>query len=239
MKRKLTTYFALLLTALLLTGCSADTTPGTESSTPESSGQGSSESQTQGSETQGAGTQESQTQASGTQGSESQDANSQSSGNSGAEGSVTEPVSEEEAKKIALKHAGLTEDKVTFVKSGLDTENGVQCYNVEFYTADGKEYDYDIEVETGKIIDYDHDAEYHPQSSDTATGAKISEKEAKKIALDNVSGATERDIREFHLDYDNGKYLYEGKIFYNQKEYEFEIDGESGKITEWDEEPIQ
>lgn len=239
MKRKLTTYFALLLTALLLVGCSADTTPGTESSETESSSP-----ETSGQSTGNVGENSQNTGNAGTQGSQSGEQGSTESQGAGteeseSENSVTGPVSEEEAKKIALKHAGLTEDKVTFIKSGLDTENGIKCYNVEFYTEDGKEYDYDIEVETGKIIDYDHDAEYYPKSSDSATGAKISEKEAKKIALDKVSGATEKDIREFHLDYDDGKYLYEGKIFYNQKEYEFEIDGESGKIIEWDEEDIR
>ena len=39
-------------------------------------------------------------------------------------------------------------------------------------------------------------------------------------------------------DYDNGRLQYEGKLFYDQTEYEFEIDGYSGEILEWDVEPL-
>ena len=67
---------------------------------------------------------------------------------------------------------------------------------------------------------------------------KISEEEAKTIALDKVTGATTQDIHEFKSDYDNGKLKYEGKIYYEQTEYEFEIDGYTGTILEWDVDPI-
>ena len=56
-----------------------------------------------------------------------------------------------------------------------------------------------------------------------------------KTALGKVSGATERDIR-IGLDYDDGRYKYEGDIIYNGIEYDFEIDADNGKIIEWSEE---
>ncbi len=65
----------------------------------------------------------------------------------------------------------------------------------------------------------------------------ITEEEAKKIALDEVRGATLGDIREFEKDYDNGKLEYEGKIYYDQNEIEFVIDG-YGAILEWEVEPL-
>lgn len=65
----------------------------------------------------------------------------------------------------------------------------------------------------------------------------ITEEEAKKIALDEVRGATLEDIREFEKDYDNGKLEYEGKIYYDQNEIEFVIDG-YGAILEWEVEPL-
>ena len=65
----------------------------------------------------------------------------------------------------------------------------------------------------------------------------ITEEEAKKIALDEVRGATLSDIREFEKDYDNGKLEYEGKIYYDQNEIEFVIDG-YGAILEWEVEPL-
>ena len=66
-------------------------------------------------------------------------------------------ISEEEAKTIALEHAGLTADQVTFMKSELDLENGNQVYDIEFYTEDRKEYDYEIHSQTGEIVDMDYD----------------------------------------------------------------------------------
>lgn len=63
---------------------------------------------------------------------------------------------------------------------------------------------------------------------------RLSEEEAKQIALSQVPGATEQNILEFHSDYDNGRYHYDGKIHYEQKEYEFEIDASNGTILEWD-----
>ena len=75
------------------------------------------------------------------------------------------------------------------------------------------------------------------QNSGTET-TTISEDEAKQIALDRVSGAATQDIVKFKSDYDNGMLRYEGKIHYNQQEYEFEIDAYSGEIVEWDVEPL-
>lgn len=161
--------------------------------------------------------------------------NTNANGNYGEE---TTMITEEEAKRIALSHAGFTTDQVTFVKSGVDHDDGHILYDVEFYTTDQKEYDYEIDAYTGEIWGYDYDAEYYPHSENTSTEERISEDSAKKIALDQVSGATQQDIREFKSEYDNGKFQYEGKIYYDKKEYEFEIDGHTGAILEWDVEPI-
>ena len=58
-----------------------------------------------------------------------------------------------------LSHAGLTADQVTFVRSKLDRDDGRLMYDVEFYTSDYKEYDYEIDAATGEILSYDYDAE--------------------------------------------------------------------------------
>ena len=55
------------------------------------------------------------------------------------------------AKKIALENAGAAETDVQKLKCELDTENGVQIYEVEFKKG-GVEYDYDIDAKTGSII---------------------------------------------------------------------------------------
>ncbi|MBP3486562.1 MAG: PepSY domain-containing protein, partial [Oscillospiraceae bacterium] len=57
-------------------------------------------------------------------------------------------------------------------------------------------------------------------------------------ALAQVPGATVDNIREFGVDYDDGRLEYEGKIYYDHMEYEFEIDGYSGAIRSWDVESV-
>jgi uncharacterized membrane protein YkoI len=63
----------------------------------------------------------------------------------------------------------------------------------------------------------------------------VSMDEAISIALGRVEGATEQDIR-IELDYDDGCYKYEGEIIYQMREYDFEIDANTGTILEWSEE---
>ena len=155
-------------------------------------------------------------------------------------------IGEEKAKEIAMKHAGVNASQVSFVKSGLDRDDGRRVYDVEFYTNDNVEYDYDIDAYNGEILSFDHDAEYYAPKSDKKNDSAnvnkaenaITEEKAKEIALAQVPGATLDDLWEFETDYDDGRLEYEGKIFYDHKEYEFEIDGYSGAIRNWEVESI-
>ena len=154
-------------------------------------------------------------------------------GGADASGTETAAVGEGKAKEIALNHAGLTEDQVTFVRSRLDWEDGRQVYDVEFYTSDYKEYDYEIDATTGEVLSYDYDAEGYAPSADAGTQT-ISADRAKEIALAEVPGATTKDIYEFEVDRDDGRLEYEGTIYYNGVEYEVSIDGYSGAIRSWE-----
>ena len=71
------------------------------------------------------------------------------------DGEGTGKISKTEAKEIALRDAGLSENDVTITKCRIDFDDGVEKYEVEFRTADGYEYEYEIDVETGKILDKD------------------------------------------------------------------------------------
>lgn len=149
-------------------------------------------------------------------------------------GNSTDNITADRAKKIALAHAGLTEVNVTFVKAKLDTDDGRQEYEIEFYNG-STEYDYDIDAATGEILSYDSDAENYSisssiQSDDTST--YIGEEKAKFIALAKVPGAMESDI-QLHPDSENGVAVYEGSIVFDNMEYEFEIDATTGKIVNW------
>ena len=154
-------------------------------------------------------------------------------------GTASVALTADQAKDKALAHAGLKADQVTFVKSKLDWDDGRQVYDVEFYTSDYKEYDYEIDASTGEVVSYDFDAEgYAPPATGNGQSGTITADQAKEKALAQVPGATVSDIREFETDYDDGRLQYEGKIFYDGMEYEFEIDGYSGAIRNWEAESM-
>ena len=156
----------------------------------------------------------------------------------------------EKAKASATEAAGFTSDEVSFHSVELDRRNGIEYYDVEFF-ADGKEYNYDIDALTGTVIGTEVQKEAETaETAETAklvepvksaaanTSKELTEQEAKKIALAQVPGAKEADIREFEVDYDDGRLEYEGSIYFEEMEYEFEIDGYSGAIRSWEVESI-
>ena len=71
-------------------------------------------------------------------------------------------------------------------------------------------------------------------NSGGSTSGDIGMDRAKAIALAKVPGATEANIVEMEYEYDNGRPEYEGEIYYNGYEYEFEIDGVTGNILQWE-----
>ena len=85
---------------------------------------------------------------------------------------TTDFISLEEAKKIALKDAGLDEatQKIVFTREELNHNSGKPCYILEFYTAK-KQYSYKVDAKDGSILEA-----YH----------FILLADAKKIALDDA-----------------------------------------------------
>ena len=184
--------------------------------------------ESQASSSQASSTSSSSSQASSQSGSSlSSTPKTESSQASGTTGLITE----EEAASIAKEHAQVTDCTMLPVK--LDRDDGRQVYDVEFFTADGKEYDYEIDAATGEVLSYDYDAERQAAASGTAS---ITEAEAKALVLAQVPGATEENFLEFKTDYDDGRLEYEGELFYDGMKYEFTVDGYSGTIREWESE---
>lgn len=145
-------------------------------------------------------------------------------------------ISADEAESIAITHAGYAKDQVTITQNKLDYENGRQVYEIEFYTADSKEYDYEIDALTKDILRFEQDSEHHAPSASGTESAAISAEDAKSLALARVPGAAPEHILEFETDYDHERTEYEGKICYNGIEYEFEIDAADGSFLSWEEE---
>ena len=166
-------------------------------------------------------------------------------------------IEKDKAADIALEDASLSESDVTRLRISKDTDNGKGIYEVEF-TMNTTEYEYEILASNGDILSADFKElqgssdpqpqgsnDPQPQRSDSHDSSnhgtvpqadvQISSEQASKLALDRVPGATEQDLK-IELDYDDGYYKYEGDIIYDQKEYEFEIDANTGDFLEWKEE---
>lgn len=80
--------------------------------------------------------------------------------------------------------------------------------------------------------------EERSQESAAASG-EISLEDAKVIALEQVPGAADGDIAKAFKDYDDGRVEYDVEIRYNGYEYDFEIDGASGRIVDKDSDRIE
>lgn len=65
-------------------------------------------------------------------------------------------ISEENAKKVALSHAGFDESEVKFEKVELESDDGVFGYEIEF-SKGIFEYEYTIDALTGKILSFEKD----------------------------------------------------------------------------------
>ena len=131
-------------------------------------------------------------------------------------------IGEDKAKEIALNHANVT--SVTNYKIELDFDD-VMVYEIEF-KANNKEYDYEINATTGDIIEYEIDDKNYTNNSNTTS--KITNDEAKKIALNH---ANVTNIFDYEIELDGNKYEIEFNA--NNKEYDYEIDATTGKIIKY------
>lgn len=149
-------------------------------------------------------------------------------------------ISLKEAKNIALKHAGISSSEATFVKAKKDYEDGIQVYEIEFYSGN-TEYDYELRVSNGEIISYDKDIENYSipsknsSSSQTPSSNYIGADKAKSIALKDAGlSSSSVTFTKAKLDREDGVRVYEIEFFTSDKEYEYEINASSGKIRDKD-----
>lgn len=91
-------------------------------------------------------------------------------------------------------------------------------------TGDGKDDSttYDIQQNTGE------------NKESSAGSPDIGYERVRAIVLSKIAGASESDIYELEREYDDGRLEYDGSLYYNGYEYEFEIDGTTGNILQWE-----
>ena len=71
-------------------------------------------------------------------------------------------------------------------------------------------------------------------SSGSASAGDIGAEKVKLIVLAKVPGATAANIAELEREHDDGRLIYEGSVYYNGYEYEFEVDGATGNLLKWE-----
>ena len=175
-----------------------------------------------------------------------------SSGNTGSAGGTSASVTVDQAKEIALKHAGQTADAVYFEKAKQDYDDGLLVYEIEFI-AGNTEYEYEIDARTGDIVKNKREASDTLQGGSTGntgntgnagntgstgnTAASITVDQAKEIALKHAGQTADAVyFKKAEQDYDDGVPVYEIEFIAGNTEYEYEIDAQTGAVRdyEWD-----
>lgn len=141
----------------------------------------------------------------------------------------------EEAKEIAEKDATVTAP--AYKKEKTDSDDGRKVYEIEFIY-DNKEYSYEIDAESGKILekDIDYDIDYNENNYKNNSGQyNITSEEAENIALKDA-GVSRTDVKYInsHIDRDDGLYVYEVEFVVDNMEYDYEINSDSGVILSSD-----
>jgi len=162
-----------------------------------------------------------------------------------------------EAENIALAKVGLTRENIRFERTEIDHERGKLVWEVEF-EYENKEYSFEIDALTGKILREEIEPERRPTTNTTvppvteppvtnppatkppATQPPASEKpvvteitreEAINIALSSA-GLTREQVRDLEVekDYERGTLVYEVEFEHGRNEYSYEIRVSDGKV---------
>lgn len=140
-------------------------------------------------------------------------------------------IDEAQARSIALEHAGVAESDAAFYRVERDNDDGRAVYEVEFYSGN-TEYDYEISAETGEILSYDSDIEGWAAQSGNAEGSAVTLEQARALVAERIPGVS-ADSVQIEQEREDGRTVYEGEVYYDGAEYEFEIDASTGSFIKW------
>ena len=123
---------------------------------------------------------------------------------------------------------------------------------MEFFT-EKRKYEYNIDADTGKILSYSQkvreivsntvniekpemlDVKMNEDENKIFNPLKyISEDEVKEIIIKRITGSKKENIIRLKLDDDDGKIIYEGRMVYQNTEYNFKLDALTGEVISWE-----
>ncbi len=149
----------------------------------------------------------------------------------------TAEISQEDALAIAKKDAGVSDKEIFNLKVKLDKEDGIRIYEIEFDTTE-MEYEYDIAVSDGRIINRKTEAREHisanaPVTSTSIPSTEITQDTALSLAAKDA-GISESEIFNLKIkfDDDDGIHVYKIEFDAGIYEYEYKIAALDGTILE-------
>ena len=147
------------------------------------------------------------------------------------------PLTEAEAIAAALDHASLTESEVSDIRAHVERDDRRTHWEVRWRSGDWV-YDFDIDPDTGAILEWDRDHEPAPKTNEPterAPAQELTREEAQAIALAHA-GFTADQVTGLrtHRDHDDRTPTYEIEFRVGRTEYEYELHAETGRILDFD-----
>lgn len=181
----------------------------------------------------------------------------------GHSGSTISAIGADKAESFALVDAGVDPVDAIMSRTDYSYDNGKFVYEVEF-DANGTEYDYLIDAETGAIVKkkqrLDDDYIAHNQNTNNTAQTEqniiksspteptqaqpdnngdIGVDRAKEIALKEAGfTADEVTFKKAKFDHDDGYRLYEIEFIKGTTEYEYSINAANGTVIDFDTDSI-
>ena len=164
-------------------------------------------------------------------------------------------ISKNEVKDVVADNMSVSSSDLYF--ESIDFEMDKSVYEVEVYYQN-RDYEYKIDAKDGKIIYTDfkyftnqnnsnnsnsnsnsNNGNYNGQNSLNDVTANITLDEAKNIALTDAGlDINSVQFTREELEHDNHTLVYELEFFYNNIEYDYEINANTGDIISYDKDSI-
>lgn len=133
-------------------------------------------------------------------------------------------LSQNEVYRIVIKQvSGLKKGNI-YIEQEIDDGNlvyeGTAIYNQI-------EYEFEVDGNTGKLFKWNSQ-----ESSLNNENHQISVDQVFDTVMNKIPGIEKGNIF-LQSEYDDGQVVYEGKAIYDNIEYEFEINADTGNILEW------
>lgn len=143
------------------------------------------------------------------------------------------PLSPDEARKTALKHADVQEKELKHIQIKQEYDNGILQYEIEFWK-ENVEYEYKIDINTGEITEYSQERNRTAFTPARPNQEFLTAEQIKQIAVSHA-GLNMADARfvKISQEFNYGYSSYELKFWYKYIEYEYEIDAANGEILEF------